>query len=373
MANTSQPEFALSSAFDGVNFLIGIRGNATSPDAVGAQLLSPTGTRVGSFINTGRLMDGFLDGPRVAFGGGNYLLVWTDAASQHPASGNDVYGQFISPAGAMVGSVFPVSTASGDQYARGVASDGANYLVIWAAGDGLRGRRISPVGQLLGAELVFTAQEVEEAAAVASGGGQYLVAWVEGTDGAHAAKGRLVSASGVLGDVLLLSQNNSHFHNPISVAYGAGRFMVVWHHNADADADWDLRGRIVLPNGIMVGDELVLAAGPNDDQATASSVVFDGQYFLVVWADWVGDFATGQGTVLGRYWSPSGEPVGAVFTIDGTQAKHVGIGLSAGQGKVLVIINTDILDARSGPVREVHHPPLHRNSARRDEQCGGAF
>ncbi len=50
-------------------------------------------------------MDGFPDGPRVVMGGSNYLLVWTDAASQHSVSGNDVYGQFISPAGALVGSV----------------------------------------------------------------------------------------------------------------------------------------------------------------------------------------------------------------------------------------------------------------------------
>ncbi len=207
-----------------------------------------------------------------------------------------------------------------------MASDGANYLVIWAAGDGLRGRRISPVGQLLGAELVFTAQEVEEAAAVAYGGGQYLVAWVEGTDGAHAAKGRLVSASGVLGDVLLLNQNSSHFHNPISVAYGGGRFMVVWHHNADADADWDLRGRIVLPNGTMVGDELILAAGPNDESGhrpAASSLT--GSIFWWYGPSWVGDFATGQGTVLGRYWTyETVSQWGLPSRLTATQAKHFG-------------------------------------------------
>ena len=292
-------------------------------------------------------MDGFPDGPRVVMGGSNYLLVWTDAASQHPASGNDVSGQFISPAGALVGSVFPVSTASGDQYARGVASDGANYLVIWAAGDGLRGRRISPVGQLLGAELVFTVQEVEEAAAVAHGGGQYLVAWVEGTDGAHAAKGRLVSTSGVLGDVLLLSQNNSHFHNPISVAYGAGRFMAVWHHNAGADSDWDLRGRIVLPDGTMVGDELMLVAGPNDEFAWANNVVCDGQYFLVVWTEFVGSPATGQGTVLGRYWTPDGMPVGTAFPVSAAQTGQLAVGLSTGAGKVLTLINTSAFGANA--------------------------
>ena len=150
VADTAQPEFALSSAFDGTNFLIGIRGNASSPDAVGAQLLSPAGNRVGGLISNGRVMDGSLAGPRVVFGGSNYLMVWTDAASQHSSTGNDVYAQFVSPAGSLVGSAFPVSEAMGDQFAQGAAFDGTNFLVIWSAADGLRGRRVSPAGAVAG-------------------------------------------------------------------------------------------------------------------------------------------------------------------------------------------------------------------------------
>jgi len=338
-ASNPQPKFALSSAFDGTNFLIGIRGDTNNADAVLAQLLSPAVANVGPPIRTGHSLDGFLDGPRVVWGDANHLVVWTDAAPQHPSTGSDVYAQFISPGGHLAGNAFAVCEAAGDQYARGAASDGTNLLVIWAAADGLRGRRLSAASQLLDGELVFTTEEVEEAAAVTYGGGQYLVAWVEGTDTAHAAKGRLVSTSGQPGNVLQLSQNNSHFHNPISVAFGGGRYMAVWHHNANGEADWNLRGRIVLPDGTFRGDELRLTTGPDNEIAWAHNVVFDGQHFLVVWTAYAGSPGSGPGTVWGRYWSRDGVPVGAAFMIESAGAGTLGLGLSAGGGKVLALIN----------------------------------
>ncbi|HOB98284.1 MAG TPA: hypothetical protein PKM43_05995 [Verrucomicrobiota bacterium] len=345
--NAAQPEFALSSAFDGTNFLVGIRGAAGNPDLVGAQVLSPTGTRVGSLIDIGRVMDGFLDGPRVAMGGANYLMAWTDASSQHRLTGNDVYAQFISSAGSLVGSPFVVTKASGDQYARGVAYDGTRFMVIWAAGNGVRGRRVSATGELLGSEIVFTTQEVEEPAAVACGGGQCLVVWVEGTDGAHATKGRLLSASGELGPAFVISQNDSYNFNPLTVAYGGGRFMVIWSHNADEDDDWDLRGRMVLPDGTFAGGEFVLTAEASEEIIWANNLVFDGENFLVVCTDYAGSPASAPGTVFGRYWSQGGVPAGAPFTIEPAGPGALGVGLSAADRQVLAVVNRNALDSAS--------------------------
>lgn len=341
VADTAQPELALSSAFDGTNFLIGIGGDASSPNVVGAQLISPAGDPVGDLISTGRRTAGRIAAPYVAFGASNYLMVWTDAASHHPSSSNDVYAQFISPAGTLVGSAFPISSAAGDQDANGVAFDGTNFLVVWTQAGGLRGRLVSPTNQLLGSELVITSAQIRGfgQVSVAFGGGQYLVAWVEGPNGLDT-KGRLISPAGGMGSILTVSQSTSDGYNPTSVACGADRFMVVWHHVAVGSADWNLRGRMVWPDGTMAGDELILEAGPNGERAMGSSVVFDGQYFLVVWADWVGGFPAGQATVLGRYWNSDGVPQGAAFTIEGTPATQLGVGLSAGSGKVLVVLNT---------------------------------
>lgn len=283
----------------------------------------------------------------MVFGGSNYLMAWTDAASQHPASGNDVYAQFINSAGNLVGAAFPVSGAAGDQAARGAAFDGTNFLVIWSAADGLRGRRLSAAGNLLPGELEFTTEDVQEAAAVAYGNDQYFVTWVEGTDGAHVAKGRMVSPSGQLGGVLLLSQTSSYFYNPISVAYGGGRFLAVWHHNADDQADWNLRGRMVLPDGTLASSELPLAAGPADELAWANNVVFDGNHFLVVWTQAESPSAT-NGVVRGQYWTTSGLTHGSPFTIDDTARSKLGLGLSGANGQVLAVVNTEFMASKAG-------------------------
>lgn len=343
--NAAQPEFGLSSAFDGANFLVGIRGAAGGPDSVGAQLLSPAGDLVGPVIEIGRMMDGSLAGPWVAMGSANYLMAWTDAGSQHRLTGNDIYAQFVSPAGDLVGSPFTVTKKSGDQYARGVAHDGTSFLVIWAAGNGVRGRRVSATGDLLGSEIVFTREEVEEPAAVACGSGQFLVVWVEGSDGAHATKGRLLSASGELGSPFVISQNKSYHFNPLGVAYADGRFMVVWSHNADEDDDWDLRGRMVLPDGTLAGGEFVLAAEPTEEIIWANNVVFDGENFLAVWTDYAGSPASTPGTVFGRYWSPDGVPVGVPFTIEPAGPGVLGVGLSAADRQVLAVVNRNAFDS----------------------------
>jgi len=343
IADTAQAEFALSSAFDGANHLVGVRGSANGPDAVGAQRISPTGGRLGALVDIGHQTAGQTAAPYVAFGVTDYLVAWTDAGSQHAASGNDVYAQFLSPAGHLVGGAFPVSSAPGDQEAHGVTYDGANFLVVWSGAGGLRARRVRPDGQLLGNELLITNAEIEGQVSVAPGGGQHVVAWVEGPDGAYATKAALISASGQMGSILTVSQHTSDRYNPTSVAWGGGCFLVVWHHAAFDGADWNLRGRWVMPDGTMIGDDLPLATGPNDELAMGNNVAFDGESFLLVWTDWAGDFGSGEGTVRGRYWSTSAEPLGAAFLLEGTPARQLAVGLSAGSGRVLTVFGTDFL------------------------------
>lgn len=334
---------ALSSAWDGSKFLLGLREEDPTGTTAGAAFFSPTGTAVSSRLSTGRTMSGFLASPLVAWGADRFLLVWTDAGALHPATGDDVYARCIGPTGVFVSDPVVLSGAGGDQTARGVAFDGTHFVGIWASASGLRGRRLTPAGGLWGEEFEVTTAEVEEAACVAAGQGQALVAWVEGHDGAHACLGRFLSSDGGLGSVLPLSQHPSFHDNPVSVAFGAGRFLVVWHHNADADADWNLRGRLVRSDGTMASEELVLTDGPKDEFAWAGNVAFDGQHFLVVWSEFVGSPATGQGTALGRYWTTQGTPAGDPFVVSPPEVGQLVTGASPGAGGVLATINIRVL------------------------------
>ncbi len=80
VAETLQREVGVTSAFDGTNFIVALRGSGTNRDAAGAQLLSPKGDLVGSFVDTGCTITGLHSAPGATFGSGNYLMVWTDGA-----------------------------------------------------------------------------------------------------------------------------------------------------------------------------------------------------------------------------------------------------------------------------------------------------
>lgn len=75
----------------------------------------------------------------VAFDGTNYLVVWSDETTLGTACVNGeidggqwhLYGQFLDKAGAGVGGVIAVSTAAGSQELPRVAFGGTQYLVTW--------------------------------------------------------------------------------------------------------------------------------------------------------------------------------------------------------------------------------------------------
>lgn len=115
IATTAMRELSAGAAFDGTNFLVGIQGDAPANSSITAQLVSQSGTLVGPRISVGRTGGA----PLVAFDGTNYLMVWPDDAA-YPV--DNLFGQFISQVGALVGSPFLITA--------GVHSNGASGLVF---------------------------------------------------------------------------------------------------------------------------------------------------------------------------------------------------------------------------------------------------
>lgn len=112
-----------SVASDGSNHLVGLQfPNSTDSQAqVAVQLLSATGSPLGSPVLFAT--DG--DATIVGFDGTNYLVVWSQ--------GSFIHGQFLSKAGAKIGSVIQIGQmiASGSSSVATLAFDGTNYLIVW--------------------------------------------------------------------------------------------------------------------------------------------------------------------------------------------------------------------------------------------------
>ncbi|HEX7401951.1 MAG TPA: dockerin type I repeat-containing protein, partial [candidate division Zixibacteria bacterium] len=167
-------------AFDGTNFIV-----------VWNQVLDSLGTmfkiegkriaRDGGLIDLQPISITSGDKQRYAdasFGGGKYLVAWSDENFW------DIYGTFVDTGGTVSPS-FSIRTASGLQQNPVVASDGENFLVVWEdfgthwPDAHILGTRISSDGQVLdpgGIEIAMT-YDTEEHPSVTFDGRNYLVSW----------------------------------------------------------------------------------------------------------------------------------------------------------------------------------------------------
>lgn len=195
--------WSLSAAFDGTNYLAAIEGDQTSKEGISAQLFSPNGALIGSRISLGRT--GGL--PIVAFDGTSYLMAWEDTTGHNANS--DIYGQFISPSGALVRPLFAISATGGPQGKNRLVFDGLNYLVVWTDGRNgnantdIYGQLVTPAGTLFGAEIpIATDAESQQAPSLAFDGANFFVVWQSRRSSSpelYDTYGKFISRAGVPG------------------------------------------------------------------------------------------------------------------------------------------------------------------------------
>lgn len=182
-----------------------------------------------------------------------YLVVWHDQRS----GGWDIYGQQVSVSGALQGSDFPISTATGDQVNSDVVySDHDNeYLVVWQDGRNgpdhdIYGQRISASGALQGNEFPISTEAVSSGAPIAVYDGtadQYVVIWQDGRNGPDTdIYGQIVSGAGSLqGDNFSIPDAESSQTSP-AVAYGSisGKSLIAWHDDRNSSTSgFDVYGQ----------------------------------------------------------------------------------------------------------------------------------
>jgi hypothetical protein len=176
--------------------------------------------------------------PAVAFDGTNYLVVWEDFRSGH---NYEIYGSRVSRTGVMLDAAsFPISTGYDDRTAPAVAFDGTNYLVVWQYSTVISGMRYYYVSGV----------RVTQAGVVLDGGGFGII------DGYTSSLG-----------------------GP-AVTFGGTKYLVVCHELYGSYAE--VVGNTVTPAGVP-GYGTLISRGTGNRVSPA--VAFDNTNFLVVWQD----------------------------------------------------------------------------------------
>ena len=361
VAATAGPELGSGcSAFDGTNYLVGIQGNATQGNAITAQLVSQSGTLVGSRISIGRTGSA----PFVAFDGVNYLMVWSDYAT---TPNNKLYGVFISKDGSLINPPFVIEPGPlSKSEIGGIAFGGGKYMVVYhKIAEGIReavyGRLISPSGILGYWFVISTGYGNQGLNNVSFDGTNFFVVWNNNTIN-NEVRGRFVSpsgTSGTLGTEITVKASGLPNNNPLTVAFDGTNYLVVWTDEVDASLhNWDVFGQLVTPTGALYGGKITISTAPGHQFKPL--MAFDGTNYLISWTDmrndangnWACD--DGEGTCLdirGQFVSKSGARVGSEFIIDNDTGNQLGgfTGQAVNE-RLLGIINTGVAISGTGLV-----------------------
>ena len=190
----------------------------------GNRLLSNSPSSGSTIINS--MTNGIQEWPYIASNGSNYLVAWESFGSQ----GRDLYGQLVSKTGSLIGSEITINANvdSGQQKAA-VASDGTNYLVTWEntasiyENRGLHGQLIDTNGLLVGSEFTISQDGTDHT--VSSNGTSYLVTWREGGD----LYGQFIALNGELwGGSFLVNENSYDLTGFSSIGTDGEDYFIVW-------------------------------------------------------------------------------------------------------------------------------------------------
>jgi hypothetical protein len=118
--------------------------------------------------------------PQVDFDGDNYFVVWHDKNGSY----HNIYGQFISQNGGLIGEKIEIAVAEIEQRNSDVVFDGNNYFVVWEEYQepvGIHGQHVTTNGQLIGTNFRISnnTSRTRSCPKVGVSSNNYLVAWAE--------------------------------------------------------------------------------------------------------------------------------------------------------------------------------------------------
>lgn len=172
-----------------------------------------------------------------------------------------------------------------------IAFDGNNYLVVYANSQGIIGQFVSRDGTLIGQKITI-GPLYSHCPAIAYNGQNYLVVYENDVmPGGCGIQGRIISTSGSLSPIFVITSADNTQDSPDVIANEQGDYLVVWMDARHFDNKWHVYGQKVSSEGILSGNNFLI--GSMDKSENYPYISSDGSNYLVVWYE-NANFNTGE-------------------------------------------------------------------------------
>ena len=323
-AGQNQTQVAI--AFGGGEYLAVWSDNRDSADAdIWATRLSAAGAIIDSLGIKVNAAVGPQSNPTVAYNGSTFVVAWEDFLV-HGGSQADIKATTVSTAGAVGATVTVASTTTSETKPVIAARSDGNALLTWNAAGTLMGSIYS--GGTFGTGFtIASGTRVERAGVAANPGGNYLVSFASSTT--NHLSGQLVTTAGATsGAAFAISSTTTGAQSQSSATFDGTNFDVVWVNNS---AGAFVYGARVSATGTVL-DVGGVALNATPASSSAPSIKCQSTGCFVAWQDARNNATTGY-DVYGQLVTTSMTLSGTAFVVANAANSQIGpVVASSGSG-----------------------------------------
>ena len=222
------------------NFYYRIYGSRVSPAGT---VLDPAGVQLGPTNNLYQYY------PAVAFDGTRFLCVWEYGTSPY-----QIMGRFINSGGTLADTV-KIATPAGYVYTLRLVFNGSNYMVAWSEYSGsqyqLKGLRLTTAGVPIGSPFIVATGIELSTIGLRWDGYNYLFTYSQSGGSVYQIFGQFYTAAGVpSGSAFRISNSTYSCYYGDMIPGPGNRYLNVW---TETRANYDIYGNIDVQVGIDEG------------------------------------------------------------------------------------------------------------------------
>lgn len=268
-------------AFDGSNYLVAWSNIAK--DSIYGQFINPSGILSGSSFVIAYNINGHKQAERIIFGDNAYMVIYKN---------NDIiYGQCVGKLGNLIGSATQISQSAVND--NDIAFDGTNYLVVWAkrptistvADEDIYGQFISQSGVLVGANFIIDDGNYasDNPLSVSFDGSRYLVAFHEqaAAGGGWNLFAHFISTSGVVPPNRYTISDSTNKPGLAFTAFDGTNYLITWGEQYST-SNAVIKGNFFNPSGVPIGSEFNIFNRLGNKQPFYGAPMFNDNKFLVI-------------------------------------------------------------------------------------------